>query len=79
MAPILTVLWALLVFTIIVSLACGAPPGSEILSLPGWRGPLPSRMFSGYLIAGDARLFYVYIESETNPAKAPLTAWFNGG
>lgn len=38
-------------------LACApvraAPPGSEVKSLPGWEGKLPSRWFSGTADAGD--------------------------
>lgn len=55
-------------------------PGGEVTSLPGWEGPLPSRMYSGYLKAKDSRLFFVYAEAEGVKAQnAPLTVWFNGG
>ena len=53
----------------------------QILSLPGWTGALPSRQFSGYLNAalGDKHLHYWFVESETDPANAPVVVWFNGG
>lgn len=52
----------------------------KITSLPGWDGPLPSNMYSGYLKAGNSRLFYWYVESESTATKnVPLTVWFNGG
>lgn len=59
--------------------AVGSTP-TEILALPGWTEPMPSRMYSGYLRAKNSRLFYIYVEAEDNEKQtAPLTVWFNGG
>ena len=69
---------ALLIATGLV-LAQGAPAQDEILSLPGWKGSLPSKQYSGYLNVSDTRLHYWLVESETNPADAPTILWFNGG
>lgn len=53
----------------------------EILSLPGWKGKLPSRQFSGYLELPGTRKFihYWFIESEYRPEEAPIVFWTNGG
>ena len=57
----------------------------EVTVLPGWDGPLPSRMFSGFLDstpAGESKLqhmHYIFVESENDPANDPLLIWSNGG
>ena len=53
----------------------------EIVNLPGWDFPMPTKMYSGYLSGSDSsRLFYIYVESEdVSPADAPITLWLNGG
>lgn len=35
-------------------MARAAVPGHEVTSLPGWEGPLTSKMFSGILPAGES-------------------------
>jgi hypothetical protein len=52
-----------------------------IVSLPGWNGPLPTNMYSGYLEASStSRLFYWFVESEkVDPKTAPTVVWLNGG
>ena len=56
-----------------------AVAADEIKSLPGWKGKLPSRMWSGYLTAGSSRLFYWFVASESSALSSPLVTWFNGG
>lgn len=63
-----------------------APAGDEILSLPGWSGPLPSRMYSGLITSGTApnglglmHQHYWFVESENDPANDPVVVWYNGG
>jgi hypothetical protein len=53
----------------------------RVLSLPGWDGPLPFNMYSGYLNGSNTtRLFYIYVEAdEIAPADAAVTLWLNGG
>uniref|UniRef100_A0A7S0HHT4 Carboxypeptidase n=1 Tax=Hanusia phi TaxID=3032 RepID=A0A7S0HHT4_9CRYP len=61
----------------------------EVKRLPGWKGPLPSRWFSGYIDIDDTmRAHYVYVERETPPSSSshneplpppPLLLWSNGG
>ncbi len=60
----------------------------EIFHLPGWDSELPSRMFSGYIEAGNDTVnnvtyelyeHYMFIESENDPKKDPVLIWTNGG
>ena len=60
------------------------PAGHEITSLPGWNGPLPSRMYSGYIPVGKTsgvpgHIHYWFIESENDPINDPVVYWTNGG
>ena len=64
-------------------------PADEIKSLPGWSGPLPSRMFSGHIDGGSdvqdgvaytMKMWYMYVECEcADPSTAPTLLWSNGG
>lgn len=68
-----------LVLVLLLMRAYAQPAGDEVLSLPGWAGPLPSRMWSGYLNGtGGARIHYRFVESEAG-ADAPIVSWHNGG
>ena len=53
------------------------PAGSEITSLPGYAGRLPSRHFGGYVdIADDTKHFYYYLAlSTSSPATDPVVLW----
>ena len=58
----------LLCFT---AVALGASSRDEVLSLPGWEGRLPSRIFSGFVSlgappsgVGDMLMHYVFVEAE---------------
>ncbi len=64
------------------------PTGDEVTSLPGWDKPLKSKMYAGYIPAGQTQelgiehnLFehYIFIESENSPSNDPLIVWTNGG
>eukprot|EP01013_Petalomonas_cantuscygni_P011210 TRINITY_DN2456_c0_g1_i1.p1 TRINITY_DN2456_c0_g1~~TRINITY_DN2456_c0_g1_i1.p1 ORF type:complete len:535 (+),score=124.61 TRINITY_DN2456_c0_g1_i1:233-1837(+) len=51
-------------------------------ALTGWNKQLPSKWYSGFLKASQTkRLHYILVEAEapTDPAKAPLVLWLNGG
>jgi carboxypeptidase C (cathepsin A) len=65
-----------------------APASHEITELPGWKGPLPSKAYAGYIDAGtdtqDGTTYkmhehYMFIEAEHNPEEAPVLLWSNGG
>lgn len=56
----------------------------KITQLPGYSGELPSVHYSGYIPVGElsgvkGQLHYWLIESENNPADAPVVLWLNGG
>jgi cathepsin A (carboxypeptidase C) len=68
---------------LLVGVALGATADEEIINLPGWSPkPLPSKQYSGFVDSnseGTLKMHYWFIESEADPATAPLLLWFNGG
>ncbi|KAF7059984.1 hypothetical protein CFC21_066815 [Triticum aestivum] len=53
-----------------------------ITHLPGFDGPLPFQLQTGYVEVDESngvRLFYYFIRSERDPAKDPVMIWLTGG
>ena len=56
--------------------------GKLISNLPGLEAAINFKQYSGYITVDEAkktRLFYWYVESQSNPASDPLVLWLNGG
>ncbi|EYC23744.1 hypothetical protein Y032_0015g2811 [Ancylostoma ceylanicum] len=51
-----------------------------IQNLPNLDEPMKSKQYTGYLSVSDTKkLFYWYIESESDPDNDPVVLWLNGG
>jgi len=70
-----------------IYLSDAAPKDHEVDALPGWRHPLPSRIYSGYIDAGQScqqgrcyamHMHYMFVESERSHLD-PVVLWTNGG
>ncbi|XP_006663388.2 serine carboxypeptidase-like 18 [Oryza brachyantha] len=55
---------------------------TNVATLPGLDGALPSRLETGYVTVDEehgAELFYYFVESEGDPGTDPVLLWLNGG
>ncbi|KAL1368531.1 hypothetical protein AAHE18_02G128300 [Arachis hypogaea] len=57
--------------------------GSKVEYLPGFDGPLPFQLETGYVGLGDSeddmQVFYYFIKSENDSKNDPLLLWLSGG
>ncbi|KAM0887648.1 hypothetical protein ACQ4PT_028902 [Festuca glaucescens] len=67
---------------LLLPLSRHASASAVVIHLPGFDGPLPFYLETGYVDVEEAtgtELFYYFVESERSPSTDPLIIWLTGG
>uniref|UniRef100_A0ACD5WBC8 Uncharacterized protein n=1 Tax=Avena sativa TaxID=4498 RepID=A0ACD5WBC8_AVESA len=67
---------------LLLLLPCSASASAVVTHLPGFDGPLPFYLETGYVGVEEetgAELFYYFVESERSPGTDPVLLWLTGG
>ncbi|XP_021310918.1 serine carboxypeptidase-like 18 isoform X1 [Sorghum bicolor] len=67
---------------LLISNSSSSGGGGVITHLPGFQGPLPFHLQTGYVEVDDSNgvhLFYYFVGSERSPGEDPLILWLTGG
>uniref|UniRef100_M8B2X0 Serine carboxypeptidase-like protein 9 n=1 Tax=Aegilops tauschii TaxID=37682 RepID=M8B2X0_AEGTA len=80
-SPLLRLVPGLLLL-LLISRPAAASASTVVTHLPGFDGPLPFHLETGYVGVEEetgAELFYYLVESERSPGAAPVLLWLTGG